>query len=300
MATLKINYVVNPIYINGGFSPWDKRVGGSEEMVIETAVMLAERGHEVQVFHNGRHGNFKGVEFRERDEYEPGDITINMNYPQFHHEGRGILWTTLTDHPDLSKFEAVCAISEYAEETTNIVHDNVHIVPPGYHPREVYAGVKVPKQCLYASSPDRGLVELLRAWPKVYAEHPDARLLVTYGGAEYDVPGATFLGEVDNETMGRLYASSDIWCHPATGNELYCMTGVKAQVAGCVPVIIPNMALGETVRHGFMASIDTYADVLSMALSNIGGKKDYYRGLLSQEKYPTWDNTVDRLLEVIQ
>lgn len=291
-----ISFIVNHIYINGGWSPWDTRIGGSEEMIVETSKRLAQQGHKVKVFHNGRHGNYEGVDYREHDEYEPGDITINVNFPEFRSEGKQILWTSLTDHPDLSKFEAVCCISNYARDNTHINHKKVFKVPPGYDSDKIVAGEKIPKQCFYASSPDRGLDTLLQAWPDVYDEHPDATLLLTYG-ATPSLPGVISMGEVDEETMNEIYKTSDVWCHPASGGELYCMTGVKAQVAKCVPVVIPTMALSETVRWGaFAKSKKDYADKLIKTLhhsSEIRKKSPNYY-------YPTWEYTVDKLMEVVK
>lgn len=295
---ISINFIVNPIRINGGFSPWDRRVGGSEEMVIETSTELVKRGHKVKVFHNGRHGEYKGVEYRERDDFEPGDVTINMNYPKFKAGGKSILWTSLVDHPVLSHFDAVCTISQYAKDNTNIHHDNVFIVPPGYHNDKIYPKDKVKKQCLYASSPDRGLSTLELIWPSVVEEHPDAHLYVTYGG-QIHTPNTT-CGEFTEGEMNELFNTSDIWIHPASQGELYCMSGVKAQVAGAIPVYFPTMALAETVKAGEKCTDarDIYAKLVSLLGDE--DRKDQYRKELSVLKYPTWEDSTDRLLEIIK
>jgi len=292
---MKISYICNYLYINDGWSPWDTRIGGSEEFVVGTSKILAKLGHKVSVFHNGRHGDYEGVEYRSHENFTGGDIVININYPEFKCDAPQILWTSLTDHPDLSEFKAVCTISEYAKQNTNIAHPNIFIVPPGYDDSKISPHKKIKKQCLYASSPDRGLNTLLDVWPEVSAWHPDATLVVTYGG-KLDLPGVINLGEVDQETMNDLYNTSDYWLHPCNGGELYCMTGVKAQAAGCVPVVIPRMALSETVRHGFVAQSEKdYADVLIRALDDPGD----VRKLLAKEHYPTWQDSTDMLLEVV-
>lgn len=286
-----ISFICNHIYINDGWSPWDTRIGGSEEFIVEVSKRLVKRGHEVSVYHNGRHGEYEGVQYKDHDEFEPGDITINVNFPEFQTTGKQILWTSLTKHSDLSKFEAVGYISEYARENTGIEHKSLHWIPPGYDETKIYPGKKIAKQCFYASSPDRGLDALLEAWPKVASVHPDATLLVTYGG-QLDIPGVINLGEVDEDTMNDIYKTSEYWCHPCNGGELYCMTGIKAQAAGCWPVIIPTMALSETVRYGTSLTPETYADGLIDALSHDHAIPHY--------KYPTWENTTDKLMNVIQ
>lgn len=288
---MKISFICNPIYINGGWSPFDTRIGGSEECIVEWSKRLAERGYECRVFHNGKHGTYEGVEYRNHSEFEPGDVTINVNYPQFKSEGKTIFWTSLTEHPDLSHFDKVLAISHYQLANCGIVHSNVELLPPGYDHAEIYPSRKIPKQCFYASSPDRGLSTLLEIWPKVYEAHPDATLLVTYGG-HVDQQGVINFGSVDEETMNQIYRTSQIWCHPCNGGELYCMTGIKAQASGCWPVIIPTMALAETVKFGTFSNKDRYAEDLISALSTSNE--------IPVNSYPTWDSTTDQLLDIIK
>lgn len=299
---IRISFVCNPVYINGGWSPWDTRIGGSEESIVEWSKRLHKRGYKVQVFHNGRHGRYKGVEYRDHSDFEPGDVTININYPQYKSTAPTIFWTSLTEHPDLSHFDVVCAISKYQIENCGIVHNNIKLLPPGYDDLKIYPGKKIPKQCFYASSPDRGLDTLLEAWPKVHQVHPNATLLVTYGG-NIDLPGVINLGEVDEKTMNEIYRTSEIWCHPCNGGELYCMTGIKAQAAECVPVIIPTMALSETVRTGYFTDKNHYADTLIEAMQPESGTehlRSILRHIRKDTGYPTWESTTDELEKIIK
>lgn len=291
---MRINFLVNPVYTygDGGWSPESKRLGGSEEFVVEVAKRLARRKHKVGVYHNGKHGFYNRVSYQGYSAFKPGEVTINVNYPEFQPKGKTIYWTSLTSNPDLSVFDAVCVISEYAKNHTNTQHKNLYNVPPGYDPKKIYPGMKIPKQCFYASSPDRGLDTLLEAWPKVYEAHPDATLILTYG-AESDLPGVISLGEVDEDTMNEIYKTSKYWLHPANGGELYCMTGIKAQAADCWPIYFPIMALQETVRYGTKSTPETFADDVIEALSkDIPGDMGF--------KYPTWEDSTQMLLDIIQ
>lgn len=289
---MRLSFVCNFIELNGGWSPFDTRLGGSEEMIVETAKRLA-KDHTVKVFHNGRHGISDGVEYKPHSAFtDDVDLAINMNSPNFKCNSPQILWTTLSENKDdLSHFKAVCVISKFAKENTGVVHDMVRIVPPGYDQHKIKRGDKIPKQCLYASSPDRGLNVLYNVWPKVYKEHPDATLIVTYKG-ELDLPGVICLGDVDEDTMNELYATSDLWLHPCTGIELYCMTGVKAQVAGCYPVVIPHMALAETVKFGTKSTLLGFANDTIRALN---GHPD-----VPELEFPNWDDVTKKLMDVIR
>ncbi|MCA9313735.1 hypothetical protein KDA08_05500 [Candidatus Saccharibacteria bacterium] len=283
---MRISFIVN--YIEWGFSPWDKRIGGSEEFVVEVSKRLADRGHNVTVYHNGRHGLYEGVSYKDYEQFDYGGVLVNVNYPEF---GGDIFWTSLDKNPKLDQFKVVCGISQYQIDNCGIEHKDVRILPPGYNQDDIYPSDKVKKQCLYASSPDRGLDTLLRAWTSVHAAHPDATLIVTYGAQEYDIPNVEFVDATSDE-MNYLYRTSDIWCHPANGGELYCISGIKAQAAGCWPVVIPTMALSETVRYGTMANKDNYADKLIEALT------EHPEPL--QGKYPTWDDATDQLEQIIK
>ncbi len=297
---MRLSFICNYIHINDGWSPWDTRVGGTEECIIQWADRLAQRGHEVQVFHNGKHGMYKGVAYRPHAEYMPGDITINVNYPQFQPVGRTVYYSTLTDNPDLALFDAVMCLSQYAKDNTNLPHRAI-IVPPGYDHTAIYPGQKIAGQCFYASSPDRGLDILLEAWPIVMSANSDATLLVTYGG-HIDLPGVINLGETDEETMNDVYRTSDIWCHPCTGGELYCMVGKKAQAAGCIPVIIPTMALAETVERGFkVGKPEDYAQSLIEVLNlSMDSRNHIRKDIEAHANAATWEESTDMLLKVIE
>lgn len=295
---MQISFIVNPVYLNDGWSPWDLRLGGSEECVVEWSKRLAMR-HWVTVYHNGRHGEHKGVQYKDHSEYEPGDITINVNYPQWPVKGKTVYWSSLTDNPDTSKFDVVLGISEYAKQNTGLPERTI-LLPPGYDDTQIYTGKKIAKQCFYSSSPDRGLDILLEAWPKVYEEHPDATLIVTYGG-EVDLPGVLNIGSVDERTMSEIYRTSDVWCHPCIGGELYCMTGKKAQVSGCIPVIIPIMALNETVERGFKVKdpkdyAQTLIEVLNMPME---ARNTIRQDVIKHAHAVTWEESTKTLLEII-
>jgi len=295
---MKISFIVNYIHINDGWSPWDKRVGGSEEAVIEWSKRLVAMGHDVSVFHNGKHGIHCGVEYRDHSEYEPGDVTVNVNYPEFKPQGKTVYYSSLTDNPDLSDFDAVAVLTEFAKQTTNTHHDNLYTVPLGYDETQIYPEKKVPKRCLYASSPDRGLETLELVWPSVVERHPDAELYVTYGG--YIPTPNTICGDFTNEEMNELYRTSDIWVHPANGGELYCITGIKAQAAGAIPVYFPTMALQETVRAG-VACEDEFS--LYSNLTSLLGDEDRKQALreqLASNEYPTWQRSTEQLLKIMQ
>lgn len=284
---MEINFLVN--YVQGGWSPSSTRLGGTEEGVVQWAKELDRKGHVVTVFHNGEHGFWNGVEYRDRDQYRGEcDITINVKSFEVDPIGPTLYLTNETDADmkDLSKYDAVIWPSEWAAVNIPVNNDKIYILPYGCNLNEIYPGEKAKKRCLYASSPDRGLSTVYAAWPKIQKAHPDAELIVTYND---DIP---------EYEMNEYYRTSDLWLHPASGGELYCITGYKAQAAGCVPVYFPVMALKETVRHGIQSRPGEFADDV-IAILNNDAAREKIRMELAQEDYLSWEENTDMLLDII-
>lgn len=297
---LRINFLVNEVYTYGqpGWEPTDTRLSGTERGVVEWAEELVNRDHQVTVYRNHReykHLDYRGITFKDRSEYaDDQDVTINVKSPDLAPKGPTLFYTNDVDadKQDLSAYNGVVHISEWALENIPVNNPNRFVVQHGISP-DITPLPKRSKQCLYASSPDRGLDTLLRVWPKVIRAHPDATLLVTYGadGPVYD--GIDYLGEVDEETMHQLFRESEFWIHPANGGELQCITGMKAQAAGCWPIYFPIMALSETVKFGTKSTPETLAkDIISAMDGN-------YKLPDPLPKQPTIKDSTDRLLEVI-
>ena len=130
-----------------------------------------------------------------------------------------------------------------------------------------------PHTMVYASSLDRGLDILLDNWDTIRHHVPDATLHVWYGWGLFDkVTGAEAgFGEArkwkdmmiqkmakpgiiihertapDDRTP---FVNTAIWAYPCTGGERFCLTGVKAQKLGAIPIIFRTMALRDTVKYG--------------------------------------------------
>lgn len=306
---MRINFLCNKVF--DGWEPTDTRLGGTERGVVEWAEELVKRGHHVRVFQNGRNRQYQkhnGVFYSPRESYgksfpiiEP-EACINVKSPEVDPIQPTIFYTNDVDadKQDLSKYDGVVHLSQWAKDNIPVNNPNVFHVPHGYDDELIYPDKKIPKQCFYASSPDRGLDTLLEAWPKVYEAHPDATLLVTYGGTGPALPGVMYVGELSEEEMAEIYRTSDIWCHPCNGGELYCITGIKAQAAGCIPVIIPTMALAETVNRGFKTTKEDYTKTLIEVLNMPMEARDKIRqDVISHAPLVTIKQSTDILLDVI-
>lgn len=301
---MKIDFLCN--YVANGWSPNERFLAGTEDSIVQWAERLQGRGHKVMVFLNLPQGEYldelNGVQYRPRDTFKGGaDVTINVKSSEVLPTGKTLYFTNETNASalDLSAYDAVVWPSQWCIDNIPVNNPKTVALPHGFDREAIYPGKKIPKQCFYASSPDRGLQTLLEAWPQVMAAHPDATLVVTYGVSGVNMPGVIALGACDEDTMNEVYNTSDVWCHPASGGELFCITGIKAQVAGCVPVIIPTMALAETVKFGVFSTGKDYAADLIDLLGDEEAKQDI-RFRLSMERFADWETSTDQLEKLVK
>lgn len=302
-AVERVVFICNPVFTYGktGWTPDDTFLSGTEESIREWATEIKKRGFDTAVYYNGEPMDYKGVAYRDYADYVPGDIDINVKHLDFVHKAPKTWYLTNEfdiASKDTSSFDGVIFPSKWAVD--NLGYEGVFkIVPHGFDRESIYPGRKINKQCLYSSSPDRGLYELLEMWPYILAKHPDATLLVTYSGDNLpDVDNVMYLGQVDEATMNELYQTSDVWAYPCNGGELFCMTGIKAQVAGLVPVYYPTTALHETVREGARCNPDNFVSQMCDILGNKSRKK-WIREHIAAEHYADWQDSTKILLDSI-
>jgi 2-polyprenyl-3-methyl-5-hydroxy-6-metoxy-1,4-benzoquinol methylase len=135
------------------------------------------------------------------------------------------------------------------------------------------------KLCIYGSSYDRGLEHLLNIWGDVKKEVPDAELHIFYGWGLFHKfyadnpermawmekmnqlmtqPGITHLGRISHEAVKQEMENAGIWAYPTHFGEISCITAMKAQAWGAVPIVINYAALVETVQFGIKIDGDIY------------------------------------------
>lgn len=126
-----------------------------------------------------------------------------------------------------------------------------------------------PFSCIYGSNYGRGLETLLDLWPLIKQRQPKATLDIYYGWENSGwlthqsnrepkmrrqiatLPDVREHGRVGHEELNRAYAASSFWTYPCDTPETFCITALRAQFAGAVPVVNDVFALPETVRHGY-------------------------------------------------
>ena len=108
---------------------------------------------------------------------------------------------------------------------------------------------------MYASAPNRGLYEVLLAWPTIRSHFPTATLSVYYGFSKSfmkygksTIPnfeqwhvtmlkmlqqqGVTYVGMVDHNTLATAYANHGFYLYPTSFPETGCVALMKALALG--------------------------------------------------------------------
>ena len=183
----------------------------------------------------------------------------------------------------------------------------VEIIPNGVELERFRKPRKtVPRRCIYASSPDRGLHWLLAIWPEVRMTFPDAELHVFYEVQAW-LDNATLLhNEVGNRAryvirrMGELQGhgvlmrgpmspaqlasellQADLMlypCDPIRFTEGFSVSTLEACAAGAIPVLTDADALGEiygesgavmVLRGDGRSWVDQYLGTVLQLLGNV-------------------------------
>ena len=161
---------------------------------------------------------------------------------------------------------------------------------------------------IYQSSYDRGLEMALKMWPDIKKEVPDAELHVFYGWqlfvkfyhdnpssmgwkARMDElmkqPGITDHGRVLQKDIIPEIQKSGIYIYPTTFGEISCISAMKAQIFGAIPVVINYAALQTTVQFGRKINGDIYDSET---------KEEFKRQLIEELKNPTSEKEREKMM----
>lgn len=280
-----------------GPSSVDKGIGGSEEAVINMSKRLVELGWHVEVFCNASEvGVINGVVWRDWasiNDYHY-DICVAWRAVQFFdsdiNADKKYLWLhdlqdeSLYSDKVLDKIDRVFCLSQFHRDTVPFIPDDkIYITGNGIEPSHFnIKGQNNAKTVIYASSPDRGLERVLDAWPTVIKEVPDAKLEIYYGfnkafdsRAELEPElkawketilqkmkqsGVTYHGMVSHQEIANAFSTAGVWAYPTPFGEISCITAMKAQASGAIPVVSRYSAINETVRHGLRSGPENQSE----------------------------------------
>jgi glycosyltransferase involved in cell wall biosynthesis len=184
-----------------------------------------------------------------------------------------------------------------------------------------------PKRLIWASSPDRGLKELLDIFERAREQVDGLNLHIFYGldniekicggdrtkypwresWKQYDralaMKGVVWEGRIGQERLAVEYLKSGIWCYPTWFQETSCISCMEAQSLGAIPITNPIWATGYNVKHGIFIEgtpsdrlvLSRYVDaVVRVALNHEG--QEGMRSIMMPEARQrlSWETVADQ------
>ena len=291
---------------DGGFNPWTgstiltSGVGGSETFIIEIARYIKkEDNFDVYVFcntPNQEDENFEGVNYRHLSKYYEFINTtyvkhcIVSRYSEYlpltfkgHSENVYFIIHDLTSTGnvipiDLKLKNILCLTEWHVQYFTSIFPDFKTITSSFYHGIDDSFNCdiidkKIKNKFIYSSYPNRGLLELLQMWPKIYKKEPTSTLHIysdIYNKWSNDVEpekmtsiknlineyainenklGIYYHGWVSKQELAEAWITSDMWFYPCTFMETFCLTALEAACSKTLCITNHLAALQNTVAN---------------------------------------------------
>jgi glycosyltransferase involved in cell wall biosynthesis len=176
----------------------------------------------------------------------------------------------------LNNLDKVIVLSQYHRGLFPNIPDNKIWLSANGIDSEEFEGSEThernPHKILFASSHVRGLAHILEIWPDVKKAVPDAEFHFFYGRDSFvavhkdnperlawlegiekrmkELPDVYDHGKVSQDVIAEETMSSGIWAYPCPFPEISCITAMKSQAGGAIPVASNFAALNETIQFG--------------------------------------------------
>ena len=355
-----------PIYCfhaDGGFNTWSGSninttgVGGSETYIIEHARYIQKSGlFDVFVFCNcEKEENFEGVIYKPLSQYYS---FIQQNYihtcivSRFS-EYLPVTFKGFTENvymvvhdltpsgmviPMDNKLKKIFCLTEWhVSYFTNIFPSLKNITVPFYYGIDFQKfksnnkndniSFKQQYKFIYSSFPNRGLLQLLQMWPKIYQFQPlaslhiycdvdgkwvndvQAEMMVQIRQLMIDFNGMNiyYYGWVSKTVLAEAWSTADIWFYPCTFMETFCLTALEAALTKTLVITNELAALQNTVSNrGVIIKGDpTTEEWQQEALSKIkeylsndsNFKKDLIKRNFEWASKLSWESQAKKLLD---
>lgn len=278
----------------------EEGIGGSEEAIIRLSRRLKEQGYSITIYATpgAQAGEYDGIQWRnywELDTRDTFDVFIAWRSPWFFDAKiaarKKYLW--LHDVMETGEFtlerldnlDKVIVLSEYHRSLfPNIPDKKIFLSSNGVDSDEfdLYYPERKAQTVVYQSSHVRGLSHIYDVWPDVIKAVPEAKLRVMYGWESYigvhrnnperlewmemmkkradELIGVEDIGKVGQKQIVQELQSAGVWAYPCPFPEISCITAMKAQIGGAVPVASNYAALEETIQYGVKMNLPEWND----------------------------------------
>lgn len=344
-------------YSPNRIEPWDYRnvfdvgIGGSETSHVEMAIRLAKRGHRVHSYTElppDQEDHFAhGVTWcrLEDADFTQGDLWIVYRHPT---TGAKLppdcrAWLVCQDvfYPDwksedVAHFEKIIGLcprhlADIAQRDPANAHKLV-LSGNGVNVERIESMASLPvprnpKRMIWASSPDRGLKELLDIFERAKEQVPDLELHIFYGMDNIDkicggdrtkypwveswraydrahaMDGVTWRGRIGQQQLALEYLQAGIWCYPTWFSETSCISCMEAQAYGAIPITNPIWATGYNVKHGIFIEgtpadrlvLSRYVDAVVKVALNPEGQEGMRAVMMPESRQRlSWERIADQ------
>jgi hypothetical protein len=292
-------------HADGGFNNWSGSsiltigVGGSETYIIEHARHIQKSGlFDVYVFCNClEEENFEDVIYKPLADYYS---FIKQNYIHTcivsrYSEYLPVTFKGWTENVYLvvhdlmpsgivipldKKLKQIFCLTEWhVEYMSHIFPSLKNLLVPFYYGidfnkfKNENIMLKEQYKFIYSSFPNRGLLQLLQMWPKIYEFQPQAslhiycdidgkwvnqvqgemmnkirQLFIEYG-VQQNKMNIHYHGWVNKQVLAESWLTADIWFYPCTFMETFCLTALEAAITKTLVITNNLAALQNTVGH---------------------------------------------------
>jgi glycosyltransferase involved in cell wall biosynthesis len=261
------------IFCGLGFEPWSPKslatgLGGSETAVVRMSKELTDLGYKVTVYADPQDdaGDYDGVEYKPWHDFNKNDeFNIMIFWRAFgmldYDVDAKAVYLWAHDVPNnaeitkdrLNKVDKIMALTNFHRSLFRMNKNGEYVEIPdkkffltsnGIAPVKLSKKIKrEPHRMVWASSYDRGLINMLKIWPDVIEEVPDAKLDIYYGWNLFesfykDNPakmewknkvdklmkqkGITHHGRVGKKELWEAYQRAGIWAYSTAFEEINC------------------------------------------------------------------------------
>jgi len=329
-------------------------IGGSETCAALLAKQFVEKGYRCVLIGDCKdsEGTYDGVEYLHHTKFEEFKWENYVNYfissrkvgPLSHQieNGKNYVWSHDIFIPEcrgqyppnaekITKF--VCLSPwhvDFFSQHHRVDKSDIYIQGNGLDISRYETADQVekdPYRLIYSSSPDRGLIHLLRMVPRWREEFPELTLHVFYGFDNWKKavkhrnnpsemahmeeverglkqPGVHYHGRISQKQLADEQMKSSLWVYPTEFTETYCITANEAMLSGCVPVCTTLAALETTVPDDCGVKVSSPEECFEATadLLRHPDKLEAYRkrGREHVMKNCNWDSTVENWIKMFK